>query len=558
PEGEIEQAIAGVWAELLGVERVGRFDDFFALGGHSLLAVSLVDRLRAEGLHTDVRTVSITPVLADLAAAIDAAPSVPVEEARPSAGDSAIELSPGDGDPLFVMHDGSGSLSSALSLLTYLESVPVYGLPVNPDGPVHRTVEGMASRMVRLIREVRPEGPYRLAGFGFGGLLAYETAVQLAGQDLPVSFVGLLGTHYDPDRRKLPEAPAEPQLIHLTEAAAARYHALPSALPVHLLGGAAAGFEQLVRREDLHVHPVPESSDLGFGTVSPLAAGETLNELLAAAEDVPVAGYSPLVVLQQGSPRAVPLFCVPGAGAGVASFTDLCGELGTHWPVYGLQPRGLDGLHLPHSTVEAAAARAAAGIEQTCPTGPVHLLGHSFGGWVAFRIAELLTAAGRDVASLTVVDGEPPGTPVPERDHLDVLRTWIRIFEMTLEGPLGIREEDLLAQPGDAARLALVHRRLVATGLAPARSKPGFLRGPFTAFAAALRTSFHPEWTFTGTAHLLLAPDADRDETDAEIADGWRRRMSRLEVLHTTGTHMTMLRAPHVGTLARLLRTVGR
>jgi hypothetical protein len=46
PVGKVEQALAGIWAELLGVERVGRGDDFFMLGGHSLLAVQMISRVR--------------------------------------------------------------------------------------------------------------------------------------------------------------------------------------------------------------------------------------------------------------------------------------------------------------------------------------------------------------------------------------------------------------------------------------------------------------------------------------------------------------------------------
>jgi acyl carrier protein len=48
PQGDIEQAIADIWQELLGVERVGRHDHFFELGGHSLMAVQLISRLRSD------------------------------------------------------------------------------------------------------------------------------------------------------------------------------------------------------------------------------------------------------------------------------------------------------------------------------------------------------------------------------------------------------------------------------------------------------------------------------------------------------------------------------
>ncbi|MGH7617644.1 MAG: amino acid adenylation domain-containing protein, partial [Gemmatimonadaceae bacterium] len=71
PVGATETMIAAVWAVLLGVERVGRQDDFFALGGHSLIALALVERMRECGLVTDVRMVFASPVLAAFAAMVE-------------------------------------------------------------------------------------------------------------------------------------------------------------------------------------------------------------------------------------------------------------------------------------------------------------------------------------------------------------------------------------------------------------------------------------------------------------------------------------------------------
>jgi hypothetical protein len=71
PAGEVEEALAEIWAEVLGVERVGRRDHFFELGGHSLLAVELVERMRRRGLHAEVRALFMTPAFADFAASTD-------------------------------------------------------------------------------------------------------------------------------------------------------------------------------------------------------------------------------------------------------------------------------------------------------------------------------------------------------------------------------------------------------------------------------------------------------------------------------------------------------
>jgi aryl carrier-like protein len=82
PQGTIEELLAGMWAELLSLERVGRHDNFFELGGHSLMAVKLVERLARAGLKVDVRALFTTPTLAELAASFDT--NAPASEIPPN------------------------------------------------------------------------------------------------------------------------------------------------------------------------------------------------------------------------------------------------------------------------------------------------------------------------------------------------------------------------------------------------------------------------------------------------------------------------------------------
>jgi amino acid adenylation domain-containing protein len=72
PRTPTEELLAGIWAAVLNLERVGIHDNFFELGGHSLLAVSVVERMRQALLKADVRSLFLTPTIAELATAVAA------------------------------------------------------------------------------------------------------------------------------------------------------------------------------------------------------------------------------------------------------------------------------------------------------------------------------------------------------------------------------------------------------------------------------------------------------------------------------------------------------
>ncbi|MBD1879524.1 non-ribosomal peptide synthetase [Coleofasciculus sp. FACHB-T130] len=71
PRTNVEEVIAGIWAEAIGIEQVGIYDNFFELGGHSLLATQVISRLRdAFNVEFPLRQFFDSPTVADLAVAI--------------------------------------------------------------------------------------------------------------------------------------------------------------------------------------------------------------------------------------------------------------------------------------------------------------------------------------------------------------------------------------------------------------------------------------------------------------------------------------------------------
>ena len=128
----LEERLATIWSELLGIERIGREDDFFSLGGHSLLATRLASRLR-EDLRLDVplRLLFETPILADLARALDGAPADDVDVA-PIPHRCDTDTNTDSGEPPIVSF-----AQERLWLLDQLEpGDPTYNLPaaVRLDG----------------------------------------------------------------------------------------------------------------------------------------------------------------------------------------------------------------------------------------------------------------------------------------------------------------------------------------------------------------------------------------------------------------------------------------
>lgn len=198
PRNAMEETIAEIWQTLLGVEKPGINDDFYELGGHSLVGIHLLFRLREifETPGLQLNKLIEKPTIAGLAESIEE-----TRRSKVDLPDIIVPLQPeGTKPPFFCVHPIGGDVSSLIDLSRYMApDQPFYGIQAPGIGDVinygeYASLEEMATEYVEAIKFVDPEGPYFLGGFSYGGLVAYEMAVQLREQGAEVALLGMMDT----------------------------------------------------------------------------------------------------------------------------------------------------------------------------------------------------------------------------------------------------------------------------------------------------------------------------------------------------------------------------
>ena len=192
PRTEVEERLALMWAEALGLERVGIHDNFFELGGHSLMATRLFTRIEAEFERSIPLAILFrAQTVSEMAAILVKAP---VLDPRPR----TLTLRTGDSRrlPLFLVHSRSGDLLGWRPLINHLGTDrPVLGLTLPEKNGVRQTfcdIEALAAYHVEQMCAVEPEGPYHLAGSCFGATVALEIAQQLVASGREVGLLGAI------------------------------------------------------------------------------------------------------------------------------------------------------------------------------------------------------------------------------------------------------------------------------------------------------------------------------------------------------------------------------
>ncbi|OSC19489.1 non-ribosomal peptide synthetase, partial [Mycobacterium vulneris] len=174
PSTPTEEILAGIYAQVLGLERVGVDDSFFDLGGDSLLAMRVIAAIN-KSLDTSlaVRTLFQAPSVSGLSQQLGQAASevevVPVEF-----------LKQGAGVPLFCIHPASGLVWPYHALGNYLDC-PIIGIQQTPQNGEAEpaSILDMAKTYADRIQTIDPHGPYNLLGWSFGGVVAHEIAIEL-------------------------------------------------------------------------------------------------------------------------------------------------------------------------------------------------------------------------------------------------------------------------------------------------------------------------------------------------------------------------------------------
>jgi aryl carrier-like protein len=202
PRDEPESVLHDIVTEVLGLPRIGVEQSVFDAGMDSMKSLLLVSRARKAGLDVTVADVFVHQSVAELAEVcrggpVSAAPepehrsgaqvmsevlAAPAEPTMADPFSAMLCIRPtGSLPPVFCVHSGVGFSLPYLPLARHIGAEhPIYGIqaPCVVDcAPLPGSVEEIAADYIRMIKKVRPEGPYHLLGWSFGGPIVYEMSV---------------------------------------------------------------------------------------------------------------------------------------------------------------------------------------------------------------------------------------------------------------------------------------------------------------------------------------------------------------------------------------------
>jgi amino acid adenylation domain-containing protein len=278
PRNEMEGVLVNIWCTLLGLDQVSVHDNFFDVGGNSLLGIQMLAHVERQlGKRLPVKSLFQAPTIAKLAASMSG------KAKQEFIGTNLSAIQPkGDRPPFFCVHGDEANIFIPRHIG---DDQPFYGFfHQGEDGqPIaFKTVKGIADHFIREMRQVRPQGPYFLGGYSFGGIVAFEMACKLVAEGEAVPLVALFDT-YSPaesiamsrEEQKLYEPLKQAVMRRLVRYYFDRGRTLPAQLRhfniIDVYGKAIQGYKPSVYPGKLtliRTKSSPGAEDMGWGILA--------------------------------------------------------------------------------------------------------------------------------------------------------------------------------------------------------------------------------------------------------------------------------------------------
>jgi len=299
-----------------------------------------------------------------------------------------------------------------------------------------------------------------------------------------------------------------------------------------------------------------------FGQDLPLSVlfqGPTIEQLASVmSERLESDSVSPLVALQpSGSKR--PFFCIHPATGNIFGYIRLAHQFGAGRPFYGLQDPKLFGEGGVDVTIEDIASSYVKAIREVQPEGPYLLGGWSFGGLAAFEMAQQLRKQGQQTDLLVIIDAPAPARQLRRFASADTAQI-LSILAMEMASGEGIDPralvEDLrrLSDRGRQVKHVVDYIRAHNDSLVIPPYADRYLQRCLELFESRIESGKHyaPQ-VYCGPITLLRAEERVL-EAEGEVIDatlGWQALSAEpVKVFVVPGNHATLIREPHVNSLA--------
>ena len=194
PATKTEERLAVIWQEVLGLEKVGIDDNFFEIGGHSLKATVLVSKIHKE-FHVDLPLIEVfkSPTVRKIAEYIENASL----NNYINSDEMLVLLKKGDDNSkhFFFIHEGSGQVDGYINLIENMdEDFNYWGIKAQKlenYAPMNVSIEDLAQKYIEIIKTIQPDGKYYIAGWSFGGDVAFEIVRQMEKLNDEIDYFGI-------------------------------------------------------------------------------------------------------------------------------------------------------------------------------------------------------------------------------------------------------------------------------------------------------------------------------------------------------------------------------